>query len=472
MLETKEWRPNPGPQTEAFRYFHVYELLYGGSKGGGKTEYLIFDFIEPSLIEKGGYRGIIFRRTFPRLREIIDRSLQYLQDQASYSKLDRCWTWPSGAKLYFSHCQHEEDKYDFQGHQYQYMGFDQLEEFTENQYSFLTIQCRTVDKNIPVRIRSTANPGNIGHLWVKRKFIDDKIPMRVYKDGKGLTSIFIPSKVYDNPKLIDNDPMYVKRLESLPEKERKALLEGDWNIFSGQYFNEWSPRHHIVKPFFIPSTWQRFVAMDYGLRRPSSVGWYAVDHDGDVVRYKEIFKEGLYYDDLALKICEMSEDENISYCVADPAIFGDKQHHSNKKDAREGESGAEVMQGVINKWFEDKGRAKDSFLMVRGDNRRIEGWRAVKQRLRVREDESVGFKVFSTCTGFITNFPANVHDENRPEDLDTLGPDDCADECRYALASRPPPAELEMATNDNLSHTSPLYKMKQVRKKRIEEQSR
>jgi len=436
-----EWRPHPGPQTEAFRYFYVDEILYGGAKGGGKSDWLLFDFIEPSLIQKPHYRGIIFRRTFPRLRELIDRSHQWftlLKEPPEYSKSDRCWTFPTGAKLLFAHCQYEESKYDYQGHEYHYLGFDQIEEFTQSQVEFLTVQCRTTDPGIHIRIRATANPGNVGHLWVKRKWIDGKEPMTTYRDELGLTSMYIPAKVYDNPAIIDNDPMYVKRLEALPEQERKALLDGDWNIFAGQYFKEWMPSIHIIEPFYIPLHWKRFIAGDYGHKKPSSVGWYAIDDEGKFYRYREIYEEGLYYDTLAKKICDMSRGEKIEYAVFDPAIFGDRQHHSQ---AREGQSGAEIMQEIIN---ED--RKDDRFSVLRADNRRVEGWRSLKQRLRVYVNDKgkrdANFKVFSTCTAFNTIFPSNIHDTRNPEDLDTDGEDHSADEGRYASMSRPESASL------------------------------
>ena len=448
------WRPHPGAQEQAFRFFYVYELLYGGAKGGGKTDYLLFDFLEPDLLKLPNYRGIIFRRTFPRLREIIDRSFQWFTTIAEYNKGDRCWIFPSGAKLFFAHCQYEESKYDYQGHEYHYMGFDQIEEFTQSQYEFLKVQARTSDKRITIRIRSTANPGNVGHLWVKRRFIDNREPMIVYKDDLGLTSMFIPAKIYDNPSLMDNDPLYVKRLESLPEQERKALLEGDWNIFSGQYFKEWT-NNHICEPFYIPNFWKKFIAGDYGHKKPSSVGWYAIEPEGTVYRYREIYKEELNYDKLAELICSLSEDEEIDYCVFDPAIFGDKQHHSTNKDAREGFSGAEIMQKVVSDLRGDR-----SFLITRADNRRIEGWRSVKQLL----DKNNGFKVFSNCTSFITTFPANVHDEKKPEDLNSDGEDHSADEFRYAVMSRPP--ETDLKSNCVISRNSPLYKMQELRRRR------
>jgi len=159
----------------------------------------------------------------------------------------------------------------------------------------------------------------------------------------------------------------------------------------------------------------------------------------------------------------MSKGEQISYAVFDPAVFGDKQHHSLQKDAREGNSGAEIMQQTISKLYEDAGNPQDSFLITRADNRRIEGWRNVKQILRVKDNES-DFKVFSSCTNFTTTFPANVHDDKRPEDLNTDGEDHTADEFRYGIMSRPP--ETDLKHKENLSHLSPEYHMQKLRRQR------
>ena len=471
LTAEKKWRPHVGPQTEAFRYFFVDEILYGGAKGGGKTDWLLFDFIDPALIQKPHYRGIIFRRTFPRLREVVDRSQQWftrLENPPEYGKNDRCWTFPTGAKLFFAHCQYEESKYDYQGHEYHYMGFDQVEEFTESQVEFLKVQCRTTDPEMHIRIRATANPGNVGHLWVKRRWIDDKMPMQVYKDQLGLTSMYIPAKVYDNPAIMDNDPMYVKRLEALPEQDRKALLEGDWNIFAGQYFKEWRPAVHVIEPFHVPTHWKRFISLDYGSKKPASVGWWAIPPEGGMIRYKEIYQEGNYYDKLAKEICEVSGQDSIEYLVADPAIFGDKQHH---QEAREGLPGSDIMQRTINKWYEDKGRPNSRFTVVRGDNRRIEGWRNVKQMLKIYEDsmgqETADLRVFSTCTSFTTVFPANVHDKHKPEDVNTDGEDHNADECRYAVMSRPPGTDLTIAPVSNpLSAWGKVNEIKKRAKRR------
>lgn len=469
--EVKNWHPHAGPQEEAFRHFYVDEVLYGGAKGGGKTDWLLFDFLDPDLMQKPHYRGIIFRRTFPRLREVIDRSQQWftkLENAPEYSKNERCWTFPTGAKLFFAHCQYEESKYDYQGHEYHYMAFDQIEEFTQSQFEFLKVQSRTTDPDIHIRHRATANPGNVGHLWVKRRWIDNKVPMQVYRDKLGLTSMFIPAQVYDNPAIMLNDPMYVKRLEALPEQERKALLEGDWNIFAGQYFKEWRPAVHVIEPFHIPAHWKRFISLDYGSKKPASVGWWAIPPEGGMIRYKEIYQEGSHYDSLARQICDMCGEDDIEYLVSDPAIFGDRQHH---KEAKEGLSGAEIMQEEIDAWYKARHEEDKAFSVLRGDNRRIEGWRNVRQQLKIKQDdkgdEYADLTVFSTCTSFITIFPANIHNAKKPEDLDTDGEDHNADETRYAVMSRPPETDLtQEAPHNPLSAWGKVAEMKNRAKQR------
>jgi hypothetical protein len=421
------WVPHPGPQTE-FLSLDCFEVLYGGAKGPGKTEALIFEAIRQ--IEHPRYRGIIFRRTFPRLQEIIDRSHRwYPRLGGTYHSQERRWRFPSGATVAFGHVQHEGDKHDHQGHEFHFMGFDQLEEFTETQYLFLMAQIRATDPALKCYIRATANPGGIGHAWVKRRFLGGREPYRIYEDSFGNTRSFVPATVYDNPTLMQNDPHYVKRLENLPEKDRKALLEGNWDVFEGQFFDLWDSKVHVVQPFEIPKGWRRFLSLDYGYSSPSSVGFWALDYDNRMIRYREIYQERLLYSELAEAILRaLRPDEQIAYCVADPSIWDDRQHHWGTVH---GESGAETMQKIFG----------ERLRLIRGDNRRIIGWNRLRERLKLypgpNGKATGGLSVFSTCHHFIRTIPELIHDELHPEDLDTTGEDHAADDTRYAVMSRP-----------------------------------
>ena len=430
------WKAHPGPQKQ-FERNDAYDCMFGGTKGPGKTDCLLREGLRQ--IHLPNYRAIIFRRTYPRLGEIIDRSFKYfLGLGAKYSDKDMqlkipAWTFPSGAKYAFGHCQNEQDKYNYQGKEFHYEGFDQLEEFTETMFLFFMAQNRTSDKSIKCYIRSTANPGGIGHAWVRKRYIDCLKPgeIKYFKrvededieversDPDAISRSFIPASVYDNPSIIQNDPHYIKRLEQLPELDKQALLYGNWEVFRGQFFKMWRKHLHVKEKSVNPE-FRKFISLDYGYGAPSAVGWWQVDYDGNLHQYRELYREGFTYQALAEKIKELTpSDERIDYCVADPAIWGDRTHH---RDVREGESGAETMQKV---W-------SDFTTLIKADNDRVIGW----GRMRILLDENrISFS--PECRNLIRTLPTLIHDETRVEDLDSSGEDHAADSARYAIMSRP-----------------------------------
>ena len=435
------WNPHPGPQFK-FHQNSAYETLFGGTKGPGKTDTLLREGLRQ--INSANYRAIIFRRTYPRLGEIIDRSFKYFPGLgAKYSDKDislkiPAWTFPSKAKFAFGHCQNEPDKYNYQGKEFHYIGFDQVEEFTESQYLFLMAQNRTSDKSIRCYIRCTANPGGVGHAWVKKRWIDCLAPgQKKYfkrvddedievdkRDTHGISRSFVPASVYDNPSIIQNDPNYVRRLEQLPEAEKQALLYGNWEVFSGQFFKMWRKFHHVKSKAIIKDC-RKFISLDYGYGAPSSVGWWQIYYDGSIHRYREFYKEGFTYEALAHRIKELTPpDERIDYCVADPAIWGDKGHHNG---AIPGESGAETMQSVFGSFCS----------LIKGDNERITGWGRLRIMLEPDSEGNPKITCAPCCKDSIRTIPTLIHDDMDVEDLDSDGEDHCADEWRYAVMSRP-----------------------------------
>lgn len=328
------------------------------------------------------------------------------------------------------------------------MAFDQLEEFTETQYLFLIAQNRTSDPTLRCYVRATANPGNVGHAWVKARFIDKLDPNGKWgyfkrvndedvpadpQDKNAQSRAFVFSTLDDNPSLMDNDPDYVKRLEMLPEKDKRALRWGDWDAFEGQFFNDWSRSIHVMDSFDLKTLHKSFIGLDYGFKRPSSVGWYAVLPSGLIIRYRELYGEGRTYETLAKEIVEINGGLEQDYCVADPAVWGDKAHHTGDPKEREfvGESGAETMQKVFG----------SRFPLIKGDNTRVIGWGRMRQMMKPyanqHGDITSRFLVTSNCRNFIRTVSGLIHDSIHPEDLDTDGEDHAADECRYALMSRP-----------------------------------
>lgn len=443
LSNEKVWKP--WPKQEPFHECTAYECMFGGSKGPGKTDTLLRE--STRQLNNPHYRAVIFRRTYPRLGEVIDRSFKYfLALGLNFSGKDQqlalpAWTAPSGAKICFGHIQHEQDKYNWQGKEFHFIGFDEVEEFTESQYLFLMAQNRTSDKSILCYIRSTANPGGVGHGWVKRRFIDSLEPYKIKwfkrvndedvecgaNDSAGTSRAFIPASVYDNPSIIQNDPDYVKRLEQLPEQDKQALLYGNWDVFRGQFFSMWRKSIH-VKDWGINPEFKKFIAVDYGYANPSAVGWWQVDYDGRINCYRELYSEGLTYERLAREImARTAADEKIDYLVYDPALDGDRARHTVP-----GESGSETMRNVFGNWTR----------MLKADNSRVVGWGRMKQLMTPDDKGSVAMTWAPCCKNSIRSIPELIHSETGdPEDCCTDGDDHCGDMSRYACMSRPSMSE-------------------------------
>lgn len=294
------WQPQP--KQRAFMRRGEYEAFYGGAAGGGKSDALVMEALRQ--VHVPNYKGLILRKTYPMLRELIQKSQLYYPQafpKARYNGTEHYWTFPSGAKILFGNVKSTTYQGDYQGQQYDFIGFDELTHFTWDEYSYFFSRNRASGAGTVCYVRATGNPGGIGHGWVKERFISaappgTKIVGEVNvdaPDGRKLTykksRIFIPSSVFDNPRLIANNPSYLSALASLPYAQKQALLYGNWDSFVGQVFMEWTndPTHyqdgtntHVIDPFPIPRHWQIVRSFDWGHARPFSVGWFAVDEDG------------------------------------------------------------------------------------------------------------------------------------------------------------------------------------------------
>lgn len=439
----------PQPRQVCFMRRLEDEALYGGAAGGGKSDCALAEALRQ--VDIPHYRGLILRKTYPQLSELIDRSheiyLPFCRD-AVYKDTKRVWVFPSGAKIYFGSLAHEKDKYNYQGKRFDFIDFDELTQFTYDEYSYLFSRNRSNGAGTRCYIRAQANPGGIGHGWVKERFITPAPPMttiwesfKIYMpDGtiseRKRSRVFVPSTVFDNRILLENNPEYLTRLASLPEKERAALLYGDWDSFSGQVFTEWrndpdgySDRvgTHVISPFRIPSDWKVIRGFDWGYSRPFSVGWYAEDNEGRLYRIRELYgcngtpNEGVRWDAsrIAREIRRIEqEDVNLAgrliRGVADPAIY--------QKNG--GESIGEIMEKQCVYWD-------------RADNSRIAGKAQVHNRLCFDDRGMPNLYVFSTCRNFIRTFPCLVYDTTDVEDVDTSGENHIYDELRYVCMERP-----------------------------------
>lgn len=441
------WKPQP--RQIAFMQRPEDEALYGGAAGGGKSEALIIEALRQVHIPH--YRALILRKTYPELSELIDKSQKYYPAAfpgCKYNDTKHAWTFPSGARITFGAMQRDQDKHKYQGRAFDFIGFDELTHFTYSQYSYLVSRNRPSGKGTRVYMRATANPGGVGHGWVKERFITAAPPMTTirenidirYPDGhtetRQKTRIFVPAQVFDNVALMQNDPEYITRLASMPEAEKKALLYGDWDSFSGQVFTEWrnDPTHyedqvwtHVISPFAIPKSWKIYRGFDFGYARPFSVGWYAVDHDSRLYRIRELYgctgtpNEGVKWEParIAREIGAIEHDDpnikgRVVHGIADPSIY----------DESRGESVAAMME-------------REGIFFDKADNARIAGKMQLHNRFAFDENGFPMLYVFDTCKHFIRTVPALVYDETNVEDIDTDTEDHIYDECRYVCMEYP-----------------------------------
>ena len=424
------------PKQKKFIDCDCDEVLFGGAAGGGKSYGQLIDALLFALKYKGS-RQLILRRTFPELeRSLILNSLSlFPREIASYSVSAKKWTFRGGSVIEFGFCDGEKDVFRYQGAEYDIVRFDELTHFTETQYSYLISRIRGTN-GFPKQIKSTANPGGVGHSWVKARFIEGKSADKIHIDEHGRSIIFIPSFVGENTFLTEADPDYIKRLEQLPEKEKKALLYGDWDIFSGQVFTEWrnNPEgyasrkfSHVITPFEIPREWRRYRAFDFGYSKPFAVLWFAVDHDGRAFCYRELYgctgepDVGVKWNvgQIAEKIREIEEKNESGQKIvgiADPAIW-------NATGSYEG-SVADMLErhGV---YFE------------RGKNDRIAGKMQLHNRLAFDECGYSMLYFFENCRNTIRTLPQLVYDSTNPEDVDTKGEDHLYDALKYFLMANP-----------------------------------
>ena len=284
------------PNEKQERFFESQKRFigYGGARGGGKSWALRTKFILLAL-EYSGLKLLLLRKTLPELRENhLLPMLAQLNGIARYKRDERAFIFPNGSRIRLGYCDTENDIYQYQGQEYDVIGVEECTHFTFSQIQFLTTCNRTTREDFKPRMYFTGNPGGVGHNWFKRLFVKGRYEENEDPDDY----IFIPATIDDNTVLMKSNPEYVKVLDSLPEKLRQAHRFGNWDIFDGQFFEEFRdlPSHykdgeftHVIEPFEIPRDWVIYRSFDFGYAKPFSCAWWAVDYDGRLYRILELY---------------------------------------------------------------------------------------------------------------------------------------------------------------------------------------
>lgn len=435
------------------------EVLYGGAAGGGKSAAIVGDAFK-NAVKYEGINILILRRTLGELEgSIILKMLEwYPREICKYNSSKHVWEFniPGRAtsRIWCGYCEQENDVYRYQGKEFEIIYMDEATHFTYSQFKYLksrnrTANQRAIEAGLRPQMKLTTNPGGVGHVWVKKRFIDigewekthnvqevDDDDQPVFLQGEPVMSrrIFIPARLSDN-RFIDSD--YEAKLMTMDEKLRRQLLDGDWDAIEGQYFSEFNRSIHVIEPFEIPREWRRYRAADEGYNDPFVCLWFAIDHEGNCYLYREFVKSKLLSHQQAEETNRRSEGEEYDYTVGDTSFWN--------KGKESGKSPHEVF-------------IEHGITMIQATKERVNGWKRMREWIHVYDEidkvsglpyKHTKFKVFSTCRHAIESIPAMIYDNIRIEDIADHPLDHVPDAIRYFFMSRPQPTRHAPKVEDN-----------------------
>lgn len=422
------FKPHPGPQTLALKVDGVYELCFGGSRGGGKSMVGMAWLMDYTSNPK--FRGLVIRRNAEDLSDWISRARDFFPDAKVIGKPAEI-RFPSGASVRCGHLNSDDSYTKYQGHEYHKILIEEATQIpSEELYLKLISSCRSTVDNLPAKVMLNCNPGGKGHAWVKRRFIDGGENNKAFRDPvSGRLRMYIPATIRDNPTLMVKDPNYVHFLESLPEPLRSAWLLGDWNIFAGQYFSEWNPNVHVIdekdarKLGYGSSRNLKYMGLDWGFANPFAALWSEVTENKTVFIYRELYGKEKHPSAWGELIKGANQNEEINMALGDPSMWARNPMAWNNHEtpAYNESSIADCLYDYLPQ-------------LIKANNSRINGWQNMAQLMHFKKGTLPNFFIIKgTCPNLIRTIPDMVRDEKNPEDIDTTLEDHLADACRYML---------------------------------------
>jgi hypothetical protein len=445
------WAPHPGSQTFFLACPH-YECLFEGTRGPGKTDALLMDFAQHVGRGLGrAWRGVLFRRTTRQHADLIAKTRRWFPrifPGARFNSSRSVWTFPAGEELLLRYLDSEADYWEYHGHEYPWIGFEELTQWpTGEGYEAVKSCCRSAHPDVPRKVRATCNPHGPGHNWVKARFVDPAPAGVPVTDEAGLTRVRIHGRLAENEHLLAADPDYARKLAAIPDPvRRKAWLEGDWDIVSGGALDDVFDRAaHVLPPFPIPASWRIDRSFDWGSARPWSVGFWA---ESDGTRAK--MPGGAYRTFPAGTLFRVAElygwtgrpdqgDRRLAADVAREIVRTEREHALLRgRTVHPGPADTQIFDAAHGRSIADE-MAREKVRWRPADKRPgsrkagLERLRLLLARAREVPPEAAGLYVFEGCTQFLRTVPVLPRSSRDPDDVDTTCEDHVYDEVRYRI---------------------------------------
>ena len=420
------WEPHPGAQIEALSRSED-EILYGGARGGGKTEAGLAWMVEPEYYKHPLYKGLVIRKNFDDLSDWIARARVFYRGMAEIAGNPPVIRLGPGGFIRTGHLKDSDAYNKYLGHEYHKILIEELTQIPRlEDYLKLISTSRSTVRELRPQVFCTTNPGGVGHKWVRARWVD-KANARTFHDPiSGKTRIFIPARVEDNPTLMESDPNYVMFLESLPDRLRRAWRLGDWDAFEGQFFEDFDANYQEIPPFKIPAEWPLYGSIDPGWANPCSFSLRVKDFEGNIYRiltYYERNKSPLEHADgimSMIKNCPYTDGRMPTVIVTGHDAFARKDRYS-------------IISHELT--FADVFQMKGLYLQ-KANTDRHNGWWAIKQLMRDKK----WFYFQGMNDALVEEIVSAEGDERDPEDIKGRGNDPTVvdhalDDERYGVMS-------------------------------------